>query len=85
MVRQNGKNYNSKRWILNIYIRGKDMAYKKYHLTFKFCDTEGVAQALCGEINANATPYMRRKHPAHYTPWDSRDGKEHCFVVWYYY
>lgn len=56
----------------------------RYRKIFEFCGTEEQAQALCANINANATRYMRKKHPAHYTPWSSQDGKEHKFVVWYY-
>ena len=56
--------------------------YRAYRLTFDFVETEEQAQALCDSINARQTRYMRKKHPAHYTPWDSQDG-EHIFIVWY--
>lgn len=54
----------------------------RYRKTFTFANTEQEAQTLCAEFNRN--PYLRRKHPAHYTPWTSRDQTEHKFVVWHY-
>ena len=54
----------------------------RYKVSFKFFDTEEQAQKLCNNENTNY--YIRKKHPAYYTPWTSRDGKEHKFVAWYY-
>lgn len=51
--------------------------------TFKFCKTEEQARRLCAEINATQSRYMTKNHPAHYTPWDSADGTEHLFIVWW--
>lgn len=56
---------------------------RRYQYGFQFFDSEAAAKAFCAECNCN--PYIRRKHPAHYTPWSSSDGKEHKFVAWYYY
>ena len=58
---------------------------KKYHMTFEFRKTEEEAQKLANEINKNATYYMRKNKPAHFTPWESSDHKEKLFVVWYWY
>lgn len=58
---------------------------KKYRYTFDFVDTETQAIKLCDSINKKLTRYMRKKHPAHFTPWNSLDNTEHKFVVWYYY
>lgn len=58
---------------------------KKYNLTFEFADTEEKARTFCNAINRNYTRYMRKNHPAHYTPWSSQDGKEQKFVCWYRY
>ena len=57
---------------------------KKYRLTFDFTETEEQAKALCNRINSNYSYYMRKNHPAHYTPWTAQDGtSEKHFVVWY--
>lgn len=55
----------------------------KYRKTFEFFDTEEQAQAFCDTENKSASPYVRKKYPAHYTPWSSQDGKEHKFIAWY--
>ena len=57
---------------------------KKYRLTFEFAETREQAQALCEKINANHTYYMRKNHPAKFTPWKASDGdSKYNFVVWY--
>lgn len=56
----------------------------RYQKTFEFCDTEEQAKAMCQTIDARATRYMRKHHPAYYTPWTSQDGSENKFAVWYY-
>ena len=58
---------------------------KKYQSTFEFVDTEAQAAALCNRINAGYTPYMRKHHPATFTPWESLDNKTSKFVVFYKY
>ena len=55
---------------------------RRYRKTFDFVDTEEEAKAFCATQNKNR--YLRKNHPAHYTPWVSQDGKEQKFVVWYY-
>ena len=54
---------------------------QRYKLTFKFVDTEEHAKRFCDNENKNR--YIRRYHKACYTPWVSRDGSEHKFIVWY--
>ena len=54
----------------------------RYRLTFDFHDTAEQAQAFCDRINENR--YLRKNHPAHFTPWTSRDGSESKFIAWYY-
>lgn len=56
---------------------------KKYQLWFEFRNTEKEAQTLCDLVNKNYTPYMRKNHKAHYTPWQSKDGTENLFICWY--
>lgn len=56
----------------------------KKQYTFDFVNTEEEAQKKCEAINTRQSYYMRKKHPAHYTPWTSKDGSEHLFVVFYY-
>lgn len=57
---------------------------KRYRLTFKFTETKEQAQAICDKINAGYTYYMRKKHPAHFTPWKASDGdSKYNFVVLY--
>ena len=55
----------------------------RYQLAFRFADCETEAAAMCAEWNRRATPYMRKKHPAHYTPWNCPEepGK---FIVWFH-
>lgn len=54
---------------------------RRYKMTFTFFDTEEQAQIFCSKENSNS--YIRKNHPAHYTPWNSQDGKENKFVAWY--
>lgn len=56
----------------------------KKQYTFEFTKTEEQAINLCNRINKRQNYYMRKHHPAHYTPWSSQNGKEHLFVVFYY-
>lgn len=55
--------------------------YRKYQLWFEFAESEEEAKRLCALRDSQATPYMRRKHPAHYTPWNNRE-QPGLFVVW---
>ena len=57
---------------------------RKYRYTFEFKKTEEEARTFCERINAGLTIYMRKNKPAHFTPWQSKDGKENLFVCWYY-
>ena len=57
---------------------------RHYQKTFIFCDTMEEAQVFCNTQNANSTAYMRRKHPAHFTPWSSQDSREKKYICWYY-
>ena len=56
---------------------------KKYKLTCDFFDTEDAAIKFCNKWNDNQSKYMNKYHPAHYTPWESKDHTEHKFVVFY--
>ena len=57
---------------------------KRYRLTFEFAETREQAQTLCEKINAGYTYYMRKNHPAKFTPWKASDGdNKYNFVVWY--
>ena len=55
----------------------------RYRESFKFKNTEKQAIEFCDRMNKQATPYVRKHHPAHFTPWNSLDGKEHLFIAWY--
>lgn len=57
---------------------------RKYRYTFDFVKTEAEAVKMCEQINKESTYYMRKKHPAHFTPWAANDGSFTGFVVWYY-
>lgn len=54
----------------------------RYRKTFRFCETEDEAKRFCESENKNQ--YIRKYHPAYYTPWSSQDGKENKFIVWYF-
>lgn len=57
---------------------------KKYRLTFAFAETEEKAREMCEAINKRYTYYMRKNHPAKYTPWSPSEGESNYhFVVWY--
>ena len=58
--------------------------YRRYQKTFIFCDTAERAQTFCNEYNKNSSAYIRRKRPAHFTPWISQDGSEEKYICWYY-
>lgn len=44
---------------------------RRYRPAFEIFKTEEEARAFCDGFNATASPYVRRKHPAHYTPWSA--------------
>lgn len=57
----------------------------KYRLSFKFTETEEQASALRDRLNSETTPYMRKHHPAHFTPWESSSQTDPAhFIVWFY-
>lgn len=56
----------------------------RWRLTFKFFDTEKEAYDFCNRLWDESSYYVRKHYAAHYTPWESLDGKEHKFIVWYY-
>lgn len=57
----------------------------KYFLNFRFFHTEEEAAAFCARRNAKSTRYIRERKPAHYTPWESRDGSDPAhFIAWFY-
>jgi len=64
---------------------------KHYQLTFKLIENdEQAAKAFCDEINKGYTYYMRKHHPAHYTPYfipdnDHKGTPWNGFIVWYEY
>lgn len=49
----------------------------KRQLTFQFFDSHAEALAFAKTIK----PHLRRS----VTPWSSKNGKEHKFIVWYKY
>lgn len=57
---------------------------RTYRTTFDFVETEEQAKQLCERINKAYTYYMRKNHPAHFTPWKDAEGKStYNYVVWY--
>lgn len=52
--------------------------------TFDFFDTEAAALRYIESWNARMSPYMRKHHPPHFTPWQSQDGREQKIVVWHH-
>ena len=56
----------------------------KATMNFRFVNTEAEAVALTEQRQAQATRYMRKKHPAHFTPWESQDRSTKKFVVFWY-
>lgn len=56
----------------------------KHRFTFEFIETEEKAKTFCKTIEKGYSYYMKKHHPVYYTPWSSQDGKENCFVVFYY-
>ena len=55
----------------------------KYTLWFDIVDSEAAAVALCSRLNQQATPYMRKRHPAHATPWNE-PTMPGAWIVWSY-
>lgn len=53
------------------------MSRNQYRKTFKFFDTEQEALAFAAECR-------KMRHKVSMTPWQSADGRENKFVVWYY-
>lgn len=64
---------------------------RRYHLGYKLIErSEDAAREFCADCNRTATPYQRKRYPAHYTPHTIRDnygpGKDWTgFICWYYY
>ena len=56
---------------------------KRYQLNFQFFDSWSEAQAFCDYKNKTATPYCRRRYPAHYTPWTSSNGKQKYVALYH--
>lgn len=56
----------------------------RFQLSFRILKTEQEAAAFCAAENARATPYQRKKYPAHYTFTTWKDGSS-GFVCWYHY
>lgn len=57
---------------------------KHYNLAYRFFDSKESVKVFCDNENKNATPYIRKNKPAHWTWWDyDKDGKD-IFIAWYY-
>lgn len=55
----------------------------RYYLAYRVFDSEKSAKAFCDNENKNATPYIRKNKPAHYTSWNNPD-EPNMFIAWYY-
>lgn len=56
-----------------------------YQTMFKFFETAEQAERFCDSCNKSATAYIRKHHPAHFTPWQSGSPTDTAhFVAWYY-
>ena len=55
---------------------------KKYYSTFDFTETREEAEQIAANYTRTATPYQRKAHPAHITPWTPNDNSRARFVVW---
>ena len=64
---------------------------REYRLTSTLIEgREEAARARCDRLNAAASPYQRRNHPAHYCPYTIPDnygpGRPwQGWIVWHYY
>lgn len=64
---------------------------RRYHPAFElFKGDEEAARAFCERINKGYTPYARKYHRAHYTPYTIRDNYGpgldwEGFIAWYCY
>lgn len=58
----------------------------RFNLTFKFFDSENEANSFCDYLLKHATPYQLRVNKVAKPPqlWESSDGKETKYLVWYY-
>lgn len=61
------------------------MARQKYHLTFKLIESEKDVKEFCDRHNAEASPYERKRYPAHYTPYQTSDNSFDGYIAWYHY
>lgn len=56
-----------------------------YQTMLKFFETAEQAKRFCDSYNKSATAYIRKNHPAHFTPWQSSSPTDTAhFVAWYY-
>lgn len=63
---------------------------RKYNLAYHLVEgDEAGAARFCAEVNAAASPYVRRRYPASYTPYHIKDnygpGKDWSgWICWYH-
>lgn len=59
---------------------------KRLQLTFKFFNSVEEANMFCNNLLRNATKYQLRVNKVAQPPqkWNSSDGKETKYLVWYY-
>jgi len=57
---------------------------KRLELMFTFTETEEAARAEVERRNREASPYCRKRYPAHFTPWQSPSPTDPAhFIVWF--
>ena len=57
----------------------------RYQLRFTFAASEEEARTICARYNRLASPYCRKRYPAHFTPWTSTSPTDPArFIVWYH-
>lgn len=62
------------------------MSRRKVYSSYDIVATEKEAKERCEQMRSTYTPYMKQKYELpYYWKWHSLDGKEHKYVVWYYY
>lgn len=54
---------------------------KRWSYTFHICASEDIAREFCERAMRGVSAYVKKKYPAHYTPWNEPGYPDH-FVAW---
>lgn len=57
------------------------MKMKRWSYTYHICENETVAKKVCDNAMRGLSAYVKKKYPAHFTPWNQPGYDGYC-VAW---